>query len=122
MLSLAAVLTLILGCTREPQSATKSVLDTNSAVAAAKQATNSFPKPTRLIETGWKATWAPDGQRIAFGRPMGSGLAIFVLRTRTDSPLTEKGKDPEWSGDGRCIAFVRERSFDLSPGRASLAS
>jgi dipeptidyl aminopeptidase/acylaminoacyl peptidase len=113
MLVLAVIFTVTFGCTREPQPATRNVPETNSALAGAKPALiTSFPKPTRLIENGWKASWAPDGQRIVFGKPMGDGLAVFDLRTMAATPLTEKGKDPEWSGDGRYIAFVREPSFD----------
>jgi Tol biopolymer transport system component len=103
---------LVAGGSLRVRSAPLAAAETTPGGQSASPAAVQFPKPTRIIENGWKASWGPDGWRIAFGRPMGTGLVLFDLRTRTETPLSERGKDPEWSGDGRYIAYVEEPSFD----------
>lgn len=68
--------------------------------------------PARLIESGWKASWSPDGTKLVYGRPGGTGLEVLNLRTLARTELAATGKDPEWSPDGRYIAYVQEPAFN----------
>lgn len=64
-------------------------------------------KPELLVRNGYKATWSPESDRLAFGREEG-GIAILELSTRQIKHLTAQGKDPAWSPDGRYLAYVTE--------------
>ena len=67
----------------------------------------------RFIGKGWKATFSPDGDRIAFGNigPRGGqsfpALTVVDLKTGETNELAKMGKDPAWSpGDGKYIAYT----------------
>jgi serine/threonine protein kinase/predicted Zn-dependent protease len=78
-------------------------------------------KGKRLVANGFKATWSPDGAKLAYTRifpltidgalihPQPNGLEILDLKSGRVDLLAYPGKDPTWSPDGRHIAFVRER-------------
>ena len=90
------------------------------------------PKGERAVQSGFRATWSPDGGRIAYTRgnhePPGlysdftvrpeqsfrglGGIEVKELATRSTRLLTASGKDPAWSRDGRWIAFVREPAIN----------
>jgi len=64
----------------------------------------------RFIGKGWKATFSPDGNRLAFGKIERSGafpaLTVVDLKTGKTTELAKAGKDPVWSpGDGKYIAY-----------------
>jgi thiol-disulfide isomerase/thioredoxin len=66
-------------------------------------------QPELLVENGYKATWSPGSDRLAFGKE-GGGIAILDLHTRRITELTRQGKDPAWSPDGQFVAYVTEPS------------
>jgi serine/threonine protein kinase/Tol biopolymer transport system component len=76
-----------------------------------------FPQDRQEVD----ATWAPDGNRIAFGRPsLGSDLGgpeiqIFNLATRQASgvPGSQGMFSPRWSPDGRYLAALTSDSRKL---------
>ena len=65
------------------------------------------------IEPAREFRLAPDGRRVAFTAEVGGARQIFLMPIRGGYPeqLTASEKsvsDPQWSPDGRRIAFVRE--------------
>ncbi len=67
----------------------------------------------RFIGKGWRATFSPDGNRIAFGMfdPQAAktfpALTVVDLKTGKSTELAEIGKDPAWSpSDGKYIAYT----------------
>jgi len=88
------------------------------------------PKAKRLVALGFRATWSPDGTKLAYGRSghfvlrlkssaaksppprVPSGIEILELEMATARLLVTSGKDPVWSPDGRYIAYVREPSLN----------
>jgi hypothetical protein len=66
---------------------------------------------------GVTATWSPDGDRIAFAAAVdGPRSEIFVVELQaasvsqlTSSEAGESAVHPEWSPDGRHLAFLRSR-------------
>jgi len=67
----------------------------------------------RFIGTGWRATFSPDGNRVAYGKiDAGSAqtfpaLAVVDLKTGKTTELAKIGKDPAWSPrDGKHIAYT----------------
>ena len=69
----------------------------------------------KFIARGSRSSWSPDSKKIVFGRQVprdseekvGSGLAVFDVRTSGITQLLSSGKDPAWSpGTGRWIAYV----------------
>ncbi len=73
---------------------------------------SKFPNIRRLVASGWKASWSPDGTHLAFGKPRGKGLQILDLESGKTTDLNPSGKDPAWSPDGRFIAYVEEPRFN----------
>ena len=47
-----------------------------------------------------------------YGKPQGRGLQILNIADGAVTDLTDSGKDPVWSPDGRWIAFVKEPSYN----------
>ena len=68
--------------------------------------------PARLVESGWKASWSPDGRQLVHGTGLGGGLEVLDLSTHQTKPLVANAKDPAWSPDGRWIAFIREEAYN----------
>jgi serine/threonine protein kinase/WD40 repeat protein len=64
-----------------------------------------------IIDEGFSPSWSPDGTKIAYseGTHWASAVAILDIQTCKTEILTAPGRDPQWSGDGRTIAFVRDR-------------
>ena len=67
----------------------------------------------RRVTSGSSPAWAPDGARLVFSRHTAQGTDLYSarldgggLRRLTRSAAAEG--EPEWSPDGRLIAFVRE--------------
>jgi Tol biopolymer transport system component len=89
--------------------ATMSCGTTSNGVFTSK---NPPPRPSRLVVDGLKGSWAPDGTQLAFGRPRGGGIVTLDLSTGELRTLTDTGKDPAWSPDGRYIAYVKEPHFN----------
>lgn len=73
---------------------------------------SELPGTRRLVASGWKASWSPDGTRLVFGKPRGRGLQILNLESRKTTDLISPGKDAAWSPDGRFIAYVYEPRFN----------
>jgi TolB protein len=80
----------------------------------------------RRVTAGTSPAWAPDGTRLVVARRTSRGVDLFSvradgrgLRRLTRTAATES--EPEWSPDGRLIAFVRDapdgsaRIFVLRP-------
>jgi dipeptidyl aminopeptidase/acylaminoacyl peptidase len=68
--------------------------------------------PTKLVDSGWKASWSPDRRQLVYGTGLGGGLERLDLRTRQTTALVSNAKDPAWSPDRRWIAFIREQSYN----------
>ncbi|MHC4539153.1 MAG: protein kinase domain-containing protein [Planctomycetota bacterium] len=64
----------------------------------------------RVVTDGWHAAWSPDGKTLAYSTGFHgySGLALHDIETGRNTLLIVPGKDPEYSPDGRYIAFVRD--------------
>jgi Tol biopolymer transport system component len=64
--------------------------------------------------SSFRATWAPDGERLAFS----DGLRILIWTLGEDEPVavpgTEDGVWPAWSPDGEWIAYSRIERADSS--------
>lgn len=64
------------------------------------------------------AAWSPDGSRLAFTSTRGDHALIGVYDAARDTlhyldPSTDFDSSPEWSPDGRGIAFIRQPSSGL---------
>jgi len=64
----------------------------------------------KQIAAGARASWSPDGTRIAMGKvPLGAGIQIVHVESTAVAELLTEGKDPAWSpGEGRWIAYTRD--------------
>ena len=67
----------------------------------------------KFLAKGWRASWSPDGRKIAFGKadwpadPKYPALAVLDVETGETHEIAAEGKDPAWSpGDGKYIAYV----------------
>lgn len=63
----------------------------------------------KFVDFGYKASWSPDGKRIAYGAsgPQRS-LKIIDLDSGEINTVVADAKDPAWQpGDGKRIAYVR---------------
>jgi hypothetical protein len=72
----------------------------------------------RVVTQAFHPSWSPDGTKLlyAMGFSRSNAVAMLDVRTGQTELLTIPGKDPEWSPDGRHIAFVRARTL-LPPQR-----
>jgi dipeptidyl aminopeptidase/acylaminoacyl peptidase len=90
--------------------------DTTSPMASRARGTDpEFLKLTgtkKLVSSGWKGSWSPEGTQLVFARTQRRGLQILDLESGTITDLTSSGKDPVWSPDGQFIAYVDEQSFN----------
>ncbi|MBN2329581.1 MAG: PD40 domain-containing protein [Candidatus Omnitrophica bacterium] len=76
-----------------------------------------------LITDAAQACWNPDNQHLAYtdmpeGIDLCGGIMVLKLGDSTAKRLTNVGKDPIWSPDGRWIAYVveeREREKGAGP-------
>jgi Tol biopolymer transport system component len=75
---------------------------------------NAAAPPIKVVESGWKASWSPDGQQIVFCGKGGVGLQVLDFRTQTTATLGVRGSDPAWSPAGPLIAFVRQGPYDAT--------
>jgi len=72
----------------------------------------------RVVTQAFHPSWSPDGTKLlyAMGFSRTNAVAMLDVQTGQTELLTIPGKDPEWSPDGRHIAFVRARTL-LPPQR-----
>ena len=86
-------------------------------------------KNRKKLVRGFKATWSPDGNRLAYTRliPLTNGhfdtsyngIEIRDLTSGECQLTVVPGKDPAWSPDGKHIAFVRQRWATTKKTRSS---
>src|SRR6185369_12622739 len=74
----------------------------------------------RLTSAGFKASWSPNGTRIAYSRPKNRGIEIVEIATGAATSLTALGKDPAWSPDGASIAYVEAPDSEYQDGAMAL--
>jgi len=79
-----------------------------SVPVPAAQVAKTPEVPRKFVTFGWKPSWSPDGNRLAFAKSPGQGIRIFDLESEETNDLVPTGKDPAWSPDGRFIAYVEE--------------
>jgi len=72
-------------------------------------------KPAQLVVRGTTLaqTWSPDGSKLAFVSARGdhSFIGVYDVATkkvRFISPTVDSDSNPEWSSDGKQLAFVRQ--------------
>ena len=72
----------------------------------------------RVVTQAFHPSWSPDGNKLLYAMGFSGINAVAMLDVQTGQTelLTIPGKDPEWSPDGRHIAFVRARTL-LPPQR-----
>ena len=73
---------------------------------------NPTAPPAKLVDAGWKSSWSRNSQQLVYGKMLGGGLEVLDVRTSQTKFLVAKAKDPALSPDGRCIAFIREASYN----------
>lgn len=66
----------------------------------------------KIVDGGWNASWSPDANSVVYGKPKGEGIRVVNLKTGETNDLTEMGKDPIWSPDGKFIAYVTEPHYN----------
>jgi dipeptidyl aminopeptidase/acylaminoacyl peptidase len=72
-------------------------------------------KPTQLVVRGtnFAQSWSPDGSKLVFVSARGDHSFIGVYEVPTKkvrfvSPSVDSDSNPEWSADGKQLAFVRQ--------------
>jgi dipeptidyl aminopeptidase/acylaminoacyl peptidase len=72
-------------------------------------------KPVQLVVRGtnFEQTWSPDGSKLAFvsARNDHSFIGVYDVaakKVRFVSPTVDSDSNPEWSSDGKQLAFVRK--------------
>jgi dipeptidyl aminopeptidase/acylaminoacyl peptidase len=82
-------------------------------------------KPVQVIARGTNGSpvWAPDGKRFAFvsNRGMHSLIGIYDVAKKSVgyvSPSVDRDLSPQWSADGRLIAFLRYPARTIPAGGA----
>lgn len=91
--------------------------------ADAKEGGDATRLTTSVVPEGMPA-WAPDSRRLVFTAWRGAraGLYVYDVATRSERALTQGGDDinPQWSPDGKLVAFVRDgrelRVVDVATG------
>jgi serine/threonine protein kinase len=84
---------------------------------------NLAKKARCVVREGFRPTWSPDGEELAYARGILGYTVIEVLNVKSGTTrlVCYTGLDPAWSPDGRYIAFVRHRRTvrlqDLADGR-----
>lgn len=100
---------LIMGREVSPRPTTDSLAAARRAWWLARQKLGSECPASLVVPAGWKVSFAPDNQHIAFGK-IGGGIAVLDYASGRSVDLVPTGKDPAWSPDGRSIAYVTDGS------------
>jgi|GEM_PF-5963816 len=69
------------------------------------------------VERYDRFSWSPNGNQIVYSDPVNQHLYLFDLRTTRTRALTNTedwDQEPDWSPDGRSIAFERWEGIDSS--------
>ena len=76
------------------------------------------PNGRRVATQAFHPSWSPDGTKLLYAMGFSgiNAVAMLDIKTGQTELLTIPGKDPEWSPDGKCIAFVISRTL-LPPQR-----
>ncbi|MFC1636481.1 hypothetical protein ACFL5Z_16750, partial [Planctomycetota bacterium] len=72
----------------------------------------------RAVNQAFHPSWHPTGTKLVYsmGFALTNAVAMLDVQTGMTELLTLPGKDPEWSPDGKTIAFARSRTL-LPPQR-----
>ncbi len=80
--------------------------DESIGMEAAFQPLGPWLKARRLIGSGAKSSWSPDGKKLVYGSVNNEGLRILDVESGKVTELTQTGKDPVWCPTGQWIAYV----------------
>jgi dipeptidyl aminopeptidase/acylaminoacyl peptidase len=109
-LGAAVILVVILLTSRTSSSRPTSPPQTSHEIAGIK---GSDP-PVKVVESGSKSSWSPEGQRMVFSGPAGVGLQVLDLRSNSVTTLQVQGSDASWSFASPLIAFMRRGDYDTT--------